>query len=76
MIKENEKWREVREKQQELRALVDANWKNEEWRLAALGESVLRTVEESQDASANLRQQADSCIETIDRYNRMIESME
>lgn len=41
----NETWDLVEMRMAELRVLTNANWKNSEWELAALGERVLRTVE-------------------------------
>jgi len=71
MIRESNTWEKVREKQQELRILVDESWKNEEYLLAALGESVLRTVEESSSSAENMRNQAASCQIAIEKYCRM-----
>jgi hypothetical protein len=51
----NDTWKLVQEKQVELRQLTDANWKNGEWELAALGERTLRTVEHSTVAVNMLR---------------------
>ena len=48
-------WKLVQEKQVELRRLTEANWKNGEYELAALGERTLRTVEQSAEAVNALR---------------------
>ena len=47
-------WALVAEKQAELRRLTEENWNKGEWELAALGERVLRTVEDSTSASEQL----------------------
>jgi hypothetical protein len=46
-----ETWDAIEGKMLELRILTNANWKNSEWELAALGERVLRTVEASKAES-------------------------
>jgi hypothetical protein len=46
-----ETWDVIEGKMLELRILTNANWKNSEWELAALGERVLRTVEASKAES-------------------------
>jgi hypothetical protein len=40
-------WELVEGRMLELRILTEANWKNSEWELAALGERVLKTVDQS-----------------------------
>jgi hypothetical protein len=50
-----ETWDIIEGKMLELRILTNANWKNSEWELAALGERVLRTVEASKAESELLR---------------------
>lgn len=50
----NENWDVIEGKMLELRILTDANWKNGEYELAALGERVLRTVEISKSESEKL----------------------
>ena len=47
MVKGNNKWQMVEEKLDELRRLVEQNWDKGEWQLAILGESTIRTVEQS-----------------------------
>ena len=54
----NEVWDQIEGKMLELRILTNANWKNAEWELAALGERVLRTVEMSKAASEKMRADA------------------
>ncbi len=48
-------WELIEGKMLELRILTNANWKNSEWELAALGERVLRTAEMSKAASEKMR---------------------
>jgi hypothetical protein len=50
----NETWDLVADKIVELRILTNANWKKQEYELAALGERILRTVQLSQSVSASL----------------------
>jgi hypothetical protein len=50
-----ETWDLIEAKMLELRVLTNANWKNAEWELAALGERVLRTVEMCKAESKKLR---------------------
>ena len=65
MIEENEKWQQVQGKMEELRTLVDGNWSNEEWVLAAMGENILRTVEESKASAEMLRQKTNKLLDTV-----------
>jgi hypothetical protein len=55
----SETWDIIEGKMLELRILTNANWKNSEWELAALGERVLRTVELSKAESEKLRGDAE-----------------
>ena len=48
-------WDLIEGKMLELRILTNANWKNSEWELAALGERVLRTVEMAKAESERMR---------------------
>jgi hypothetical protein len=54
-MEKNDTWDLIEGKMLELRILTNANWKNAEWELAALGERVLRTVEVSKAESEKLR---------------------
>ena len=65
MMKGSDKWYLVEEKLAELRGLVEENWGKEEWQLAVLGESTIRTVEQSKAAAAEMRQQASEYIKSI-----------
>ena len=61
-------WQLVEQKAAELRRLTDVSWTHSQWELAALGESVLRTVERSRIESERLRTtavQLDESIETL-----------
>ncbi len=66
MIKANDTWSEVREKQKELKVLLEESWKNGEYHVAAIGENVLRTVDDSLSASER----------TIGITNRFMSSIE
>jgi len=76
MIVENDKWQKVREKQEELRMLVDENWEKGEWGLAVLGERIIKTVEESKASAAKMRQHTDNYLETVEKYHRMVNNAE
>ena len=65
-MKSSEIWDQIEGKMIELRILTNANWKNSEWELAAMGERVLRTVEASKAESENLRADADNLQESIE----------
>jgi len=54
-MKTNENWDIIEGKMLELRILTNANWKNSEWEVAALGERVLRTVEIAKAESERMR---------------------
>ncbi len=64
-MKGSDKWHVVEEKLEELRRLVEENWDKEEWELAVLGESTIRTVEQSKAAAAEMRQQTGEYIKSI-----------
>ena len=64
MIKGSDKWQIVDEKLEELRRLVEGNWDKGEWELAVLGEGTIRTVEQSRASAQEMRQRADSLINT------------
>jgi len=51
----NNIWELIEGKMLELRIFTNANWKNSEWELAAMGERVLRTVEASKAESELMR---------------------
>jgi len=65
-MKSSETWDLIEGKMLELRILTNANWKNAEWELAALGERVLRTVEMSKAESEKLRADAENLQQSID----------
>lgn len=68
----SDKWQLVQEKIDELRVLVDNNWRNQEWSLAVLGEKVITTVERSRDSAAEMRCQTAKLAEVIDDYDRRV----
>ena len=50
----NNNWELIERKMLELRIVTNANWKNREYELAALGERVLRSVEKAKEQSESL----------------------
>jgi hypothetical protein len=62
----SETWDLIEGKMLELRILTNANWKNSEWELAALGERVLRTVEMSKAESERMRADYSQLQQSID----------
>ena len=65
-MKTNENWDVIEGKMLELRILTNANWKNAEWELGALGERVLRTVEISKAESEKTRGEFEQLTQSID----------
>jgi hypothetical protein len=61
----NDTWHVVERKMLELRILTNANWKNQEYELAALGERVLRSVEMAKSESENVRSGLDNKSQTV-----------
>jgi hypothetical protein len=53
-MNKNNNWELIERKMLELRILTNANWKNREYELAALGERVLRSVERAKEQSESL----------------------
>ena len=69
-MKPSEHWDAVEGKMLELRILTNANWKNAEWELAALGERVLRTVEMSKAESEKSRADVEHLEQSIDQLKK------
>ena len=65
MMKKNDKWQIIEEKLGELRMLVEENWNKGEWQLAVLGESTIRTVEQSKASAEEMRQRTSHYLKTI-----------
>lgn len=61
-MKSSAKWQDVENKLDELRRLVEENWDKEEWELAVLGESTIRTVEQSKISAEEMRQRASTIL--------------
>jgi hypothetical protein len=61
-----ETWELIEGKMLELRILTNANWKNSEWEIAALGERVLRTVEMAKAESERMRADAEHLHQSIE----------
>ena len=85
---QNDKWLLVAEKIEELKKLAKQHWNNQEWELAALCESVIRTSDQSKDLFSALKadwemassfkgnvtteQVKDICL-TLNRVNRVFD---
>lgn len=65
-----ETWDMIEGKMLELRILTNANWKNSEWELAALGERVLRTVEASKAESERMLADAERMQKSIENLRQ------
>lgn len=59
-------WNLIEGKMLELRILTNANWKNQEYEVAALGERVLRTVEMAKAESERMRSDMDNLSQSIE----------
>jgi hypothetical protein len=59
-------WNLIEGKMLELRILTNANWKNQEYELAALGERVLRTAEMSKAESERMRADMENLTQSLD----------
>jgi hypothetical protein len=66
----SETWDMIEGKMLELRILTNANWKNSEWELAALGERVLRTVELAKAESEKLRDDAEHLQKSVESLKK------
>ncbi|MBN2238688.1 MAG: hypothetical protein JW712_02855 [Dehalococcoidales bacterium] len=72
MIQSNPTWQVVREKQEELKRLVDENWRNGEYHIAAIGERTLRTVNGSLASSENAIAVTNNFLESISKLQHFI----
>jgi len=59
-------WNLIEGKMLELRILTNANWKNQEYELAALGERVLRTVEMAKAESEHMRSDMEGLTQSVE----------
>jgi hypothetical protein len=59
-------WNLIEGKMLELRILTNANWKNQEYEVAALGERVLRTVEMTKAESERMRSDMENLTQSVD----------
>jgi hypothetical protein len=59
-------WNLIEGKMLELRILTNANWKNQEYEVAALGERVLRTVEVAKAESERMRSDLENLNQSIE----------
>jgi hypothetical protein len=64
-MERSDTWELIQGKMLELRILTNANWKNSEWELAALGERVLRTVEISRAESEKMQADYENLLQSI-----------
>lgn len=64
-MERSDTWELIQGKMLELRILTNANWKNSEWELAALGERVLRTVEMSRAESEKMQSDYENLLQSI-----------
>ncbi len=63
-------WDLIEGKMLELRILTNANWKNSEWELAALGERVLRTAEMAKAESERMRADYAQLEQSVDELKK------
>jgi hypothetical protein len=59
-------WNLIEGKMLELRILTNANWKNQEYEVAALGERVLRTVETAKAESERMRSDMENLTQSVE----------
>ena len=59
-VKTSDTWRLVELKLEVLRQRTREGWQNENWELAALGERVIKTTEQSLAASGDMHQRFDT----------------
>jgi len=62
----NDTWNLIEGKMLELRILTNANWKNQEYEVAALGERVLRTVEIAKAESERMRSDMENLTQSVE----------
>ena len=65
MIEASETWKIVEEKLLELQDLVDKNWDHGDWQIALTGQSIIKTVKESRDKAAELRNQTNDLLRRL-----------
>jgi len=59
-------WNLIEGKMLELRILTNANWKNQEYEVAALGERVLRAVEMAKAESERMRSDMENLTQSVE----------
>ncbi|HSW57903.1 MAG TPA: hypothetical protein VLH15_05840 [Dehalococcoidales bacterium] len=64
-MKMSDNWDLVERKMLELRILTNANWKNQEYELAVMGEKMLRSVESARMQAESARMVLDMLPESI-----------
>lgn len=75
-MKTNDTWDIIEGKMLELRILTNANWKNSEWEVAALGERVLRTVEMAKAESERMRSDYESLTQSLENLKTELQFRE
>lgn len=73
MKAEDNTWKTIEKKQEELCALTKEAWGKGEWELAALGERTLRTVNQSKAEAEKIKVKVKVLKETIETFRRQLE---
>ena len=71
MIKRSDTWQKVKEKQDELRTLVNQKLLDGEWELAEMGKNTLKTVEESSLSAYNMVYKTNRYLETVEKAEKI-----
>ena len=61
----NETWDLIERKMLELRILTNANWKNQEYELAVMGEKVLRSIQIAKSETESVRLELTKLVDEI-----------
>jgi hypothetical protein len=76
MMNGSKNWQMVDERLEELRRLVVENWNKGEWKLAVLGLSTIKTVEQSKAVAEQMREKASEYIKTVNKLSSKHQSPE
>lgn len=71
MIKRSDTWQKVKEKQDELRNLVNQKLVSGEWEVVEMGEKTLKTVEESRLSAYNMVYKTNRYLETVEHAEKL-----
>lgn len=74
MLVKSSVWQIVNEKREILKKLVDTNWRNGEYHIAAIGERTLRTVTGSMESSENMVNLTNRYLESIHTIDLLLTS--